>query len=183
MAQWSQRAQRSRWPPNAAVRQRARARSTRRCWLVSQAPCVSMKRSPCCRMMSATSKGGRVTASAIDATGAPCPAPTPASRPTGSRPRADVDARGEDRGRCVQVSHGRAAVGSCASRHPLPADASRTNGAGDALKHVCQSSPASQPKIDKRSEEHTSELQSRQYLVCRLLLEKKKKKQKKKPVT
>src|SRR3712207_7917640 len=26
---------------------------------------------------------------------------------------------------------------------------------------------------DKRSEEHTSELQSRQYLVCRLLLEKK----------
>src|SRR5947209_15589768 len=29
--------------------------------------------------------------------------------------------------------------------------------------------------IDPRSEEHTSELQSRQYLVCRLLLEKKKK--------
>src|SRR3712207_9276076 len=28
--------------------------------------------------------------------------------------------------------------------------------------------------ITKRSEEHTSELQSRQYLVCRLLLEKKK---------
>src|SRR3712207_7440366 len=27
---------------------------------------------------------------------------------------------------------------------------------------------------DQRSEEHTSELQSRQYLVCRLLLEKKK---------
>src|SRR3712207_8493847 len=29
--------------------------------------------------------------------------------------------------------------------------------------------------IHQRSEEHTSELQSRQYLVCRLLLEKKKK--------
>src|SRR3712207_3210133 len=29
-------------------------------------------------------------------------------------------------------------------------------------------------KINQRSEEHTSELQSRQYLVCRLLLEKKK---------
>src|SRR3712207_8591448 len=29
-------------------------------------------------------------------------------------------------------------------------------------------------EIDLRSEEHTSELQSRQYLVCRLLLEKKK---------
>src|SRR3712207_6952064 len=35
-----------------------------------------------------------------------------------------------------------------------------------------------QPAIRKqaRSEEHTSELQSRQYLVCRLLLEKKKRK-------
>src|SRR3712207_9012357 len=29
--------------------------------------------------------------------------------------------------------------------------------------------------FERRSEEHTSELQSRQYLVCRLLLEKKKK--------
>src|SRR3712207_8473455 len=29
------------------------------------------------------------------------------------------------------------------------------------------------PSIDMRSEEHTSELQSRQYLVCRLLLSKK----------
>src|SRR3712207_7662227 len=32
-----------------------------------------------------------------------------------------------------------------------------------------------QVRKDWRSEEHTSELQSRQYLVCRLLLEKKKK--------
>src|SRR3712207_9012469 len=30
-------------------------------------------------------------------------------------------------------------------------------------------------QLGERSEEHTSELQSRQYLVCRLLLEKKKK--------
>src|SRR3712207_9497418 len=30
------------------------------------------------------------------------------------------------------------------------------------------------PELGVRSEEHTSELQSRQYLVCRLLLEKKK---------
>jgi len=30
-------------------------------------------------------------------------------------------------------------------------------------------------RVAGRSEEHTSELQSRQYLVCRLLLEKKKK--------
>src|SRR5258707_2904572 len=33
------------------------------------------------------------------------------------------------------------------------------------------------PYAKARSEEHTSELQSRQYLVCRLLLEKKKRKE------
>src|SRR5947209_11014413 len=32
--------------------------------------------------------------------------------------------------------------------------------------------------VNERSEEHTSELQSRQYLVCRLLLEKKKRRMK-----
>src|SRR3712207_8696221 len=36
------------------------------------------------------------------------------------------------------------------------------------------SSPAQSRCSSTRSEEHTSELQSRQYLVCRLLLEKKK---------
>src|SRR3712207_8867479 len=36
--------------------------------------------------------------------------------------------------------------------------------------------PARPASLGVRSEEHTSELQSRQYLVCRLLLEKKKKK-------
>src|SRR3712207_7397535 len=36
--------------------------------------------------------------------------------------------------------------------------------------------PAATTPAALRSEEHTSELQSRQYLVCRLLLEKKKKK-------
>src|SRR3712207_7233831 len=35
--------------------------------------------------------------------------------------------------------------------------------------------PARLRRLGLRSEEHTSELQSRQYLVCRLLLEKKKK--------
>src|SRR3712207_7823860 len=34
--------------------------------------------------------------------------------------------------------------------------------------------PLVRPASGRRSEEHTSELQSRQYLVCRLLLEKKK---------
>src|SRR3712207_8211926 len=37
------------------------------------------------------------------------------------------------------------------------------------------SAPARKRCFHSRSEEHTSELQSRQYLVCRLLLEKKKK--------
>src|SRR5258707_5082750 len=39
---------------------------------------------------------------------------------------------------------------------------------------TCASS-SSASATGRRSEEHTSELQSRQYLVCRLLLEKKKK--------
>src|SRR3712207_8011532 len=42
-----------------------------------------------------------------------------------------------------------------------------------ALTRHCEL--AADPLIRSRSEEHTSELQSRQYLVCRLLLEKKKK--------
>src|SRR5690554_7102856 len=40
-----------------------------------------------------------------------------------------------------------------------------------------------QKQAKRRSEEHTSELQSRPHLVCRLLLEKKKKKKKKKTNT
>src|SRR2546422_3501320 len=48
-------------------------------------------------------------------------------------------------------------------------------GASSAGQHVFE--PAHQLSIcrDGRSEEHTSELQSRLHLVCRLLLEKKKK--------
>src|SRR5258707_11839350 len=59
------------------------------------------------------------------------------------------------------------------------------HGEGDPRRRDQQASPAVdevQPGQGKaarswhlRSEEHTSELQSRQYLVCRLLLEKKKK--------
>src|SRR3712207_7678409 len=50
---------------------------------------------------------------------------------------------------------------------------------GGAPVHLPPSAPAAlarQLPSRPRSEEHTSELQSRQYLVCRLLLEKKKKK-------
>src|SRR5258707_2498645 len=47
--------------------------------------------------------------------------------------------------------------------------------AGAAAGAAQAQSVVSEPSISAdRSEEHTSELQSRQYLVCRLLLEKKK---------
>src|SRR3712207_7355540 len=48
---------------------------------------------------------------------------------------------------------------------------------GDRSSHLARSrGPVRKFIRHSRSEEHTSELQSRQYLVCRLLLEKKKKK-------
>src|SRR3712207_8306706 len=43
-----------------------------------------------------------------------------------------------------------------------------------AVSQVPRQSTSSGSRAPVRSEEHTSELQSRQYLVCRLLLEKKK---------
>src|SRR3712207_8710864 len=51
---------------------------------------------------------------------------------------------------------------------------------GGRIAAVVYSTPENNKffSIPVRSEEHTSELQSRQYLVCRLLLEKKKKIQK-----
>src|SRR3712207_7235575 len=42
------------------------------------------------------------------------------------------------------------------------------------VPRVGRPSARARPAASRRSEEHTSELQSRQYLVCRLLLEKKK---------
>src|SRR5438445_2585096 len=65
---------------------------------------------------------------------------------------------------------------------------SRTGGGARGPHHRCRDIRCRDPRSpscgrtrwrvllhDGRSEEHTSELQSRQYLVCRLLLEKKKK--------
>src|SRR3712207_7668436 len=67
--------------------------------------------------------------------------------------------------RAITVPHGLASRGMvpprCAGKAPV------------AACHRNTSSP-SPPCSRMRSEEHTSELQSRQYLVCRLLLEKKK---------
>src|SRR3712207_7746919 len=45
---------------------------------------------------------------------------------------------------------------------------------GGRLMRIAMVSEHASPLAVLRSEEHTSELQSRQYLVCRLLLEKKK---------
>src|SRR3712207_8282179 len=52
----------------------------------------------------------------------------------------------------------------------------RTASAQSPPPHWCSPHSTAEPgeKTSLRSEEHTSELQSRQYLVCRLLLEKKK---------
>src|SRR3712207_8088889 len=63
------------------------------------------------------------------------------------------------------------------------AGGSRSRGMSGAairlLRYILVAEPVDWPGtmdniLDIRSEEHTSELQSRQYLVCRLLLEKKK---------
>src|SRR5438445_7747447 len=59
----------------------------------------------------------------------------------------------------------------CATASRCPASRSRRR--TSTSSHAC--SPISESMRASRSEEHTSELQSRQYLVCRLLLEKKKK--------
>src|SRR5690625_6947559 len=59
----------------------------------------------------------------------------------------------------------------------VPPDPCSTNGAGPVGRHR-PAGPAPFPQTSPRSEEHTSELQSRGHLVCRLLLEKKNNKQK-----
>src|SRR3712207_8827938 len=55
--------------------------------------------------------------------------------------------------------------------HPARVEA-RDRGLGHRPEEMDQDRPRLPDQLD-RSEEHTSELQSRQYLVCRLLLEKK----------
>src|SRR3712207_7603805 len=53
---------------------------------------------------------------------------------------------------------------------PWPCSASSVTGGSNT---TWPSRPVTAVRPSSRSEEHTSELQSRQYLVCRLLLEKK----------
>src|SRR3712207_7995329 len=78
--------------------------------------------------------------------------------------------------RSVHDGGRRRAVGAPGGRAARPGDAVqrlRPQGALDRLS-VGSCRRGSNPFLAGRSEEHTSELQSRQYLVCRLLLEKKK---------
>src|SRR3712207_8643848 len=57
----------------------------------------------------------------------------------------------------------------------LVAEVQQRQPAGGQDDRVREHDPVDRPRVTglQRSEEHTSELQSRQYLVCRLLLEKK----------
>src|SRR2546422_5354550 len=60
------------------------------------------------------------------------------------------------------------------SRHPDAPAGAGDHGTPSGERHRASSASTASSRI--RSEEHTSELQSRLHLVCRLLLEKKKKK-------
>src|SRR3712207_8973887 len=65
-------------------------------------------------------------------------------------------------------------VGALEVRVDAPGDAVVEDGVGqDRAMPIEHGAAVDLEVLDLRSEEHTSELQSRQYLVCRLLLEKK----------
>src|SRR2546422_4180010 len=60
--------------------------------------------------------------------------------------------------------------------HPVRHDEDRAVGPDHVVPHAGLQGRLLAREVRDRSEEHTSELQSRLHLVCRLLLEKKKKK-------
>src|SRR2546421_2683947 len=61
-----------------------------------------------------------------------------------------------------------------AAAHAEVRSARATLGISGAAWGVARATPQAAPEMPSRSEEHTSELQSRSDIVCRLLLEKKK---------
>src|SRR5215217_9143240 len=69
----------------------------------------------------------------------------------------------------------RLAYGRGSARSTGPGSCRRCCTSGGSRSWSCRRRAARSDRWRTRSEEHTSELQSRQYLVCRLLLEKKKK--------
>src|SRR3712207_7986464 len=79
------------------------------------------------------------------------------------------------RSHCVHLEHGQRRLGLEVDRH-AGALATGRSGADRAMQALVCAGAVDRDLVAAvpRSEEHTSELQSRQYLVCRLLLEKKK---------
>src|SRR3712207_7155232 len=73
----------------------------------------------------------------------------------------------------IAVSTTRRLANSSLASHPTAATAAVPSATVTA--RGVQKRSSTSRRAAARSEEHTSELQSRQYLVCRLLLEKKKK--------
>src|SRR3712207_8441599 len=69
----------------------------------------------------------------------------------------------------------RSSPGAGAPRPPRPTSSARGRCCAPAADGSGSTASPRRSGAHARSEEHTSELQSRQYLVCRLLLEKKKK--------
>src|SRR3712207_7002381 len=71
---------------------------------------------------------------------------------------------------------GRAAAGHPRPARRRPAEQGRGAGRPACPRRLIRATPTTttreDPHVHLRSEEHTSELQSRQHLVCRLLLEK-----------
>src|SRR5215217_7586145 len=91
-----------------------------------------------------------------------------APRTTRSRPVSPIPSSS----RIAPASSSSSSDSSASIRDEIATAAAPTATAWSATTDGTASSPSS---TFARSEEHTSELQSRQYLVCRLLLEKKKK--------
>src|SRR3712207_7669030 len=65
-------------------------------------------------------------------------------------------------------------AGTASPKQRRPTRRPRTRRPARPASGASPSAPRAPASAATRSEEHTSELQSRQYLVCRLLLEKKK---------
>src|SRR5690606_40690207 len=76
---------------------------------------------------------------------------------------------------CPEVATGmRRTATSSSSVSTWTPEPSSTSLAGPGTAQRQGGAPVAEPSPPRRSEEHTSELQSRENLVCRLLLEKKK---------
>src|SRR3712207_7246910 len=73
---------------------------------------------------------------------------------------------------CCQTASARPRASTCTVGRSAPVDEITSACCQRVSAPAAGTSATSSRKV--RSEEHTSELQSRQYLVCRLLLEKKK---------